>query len=137
LNCTRRTKPSIPNRRVHACIQDGSCDFAISQEEGAAIFPTAKVITGVVARDGMEEIVGLEPLIKVTCRWHLFPIDVAFAAPKDINIKLCLEGVEIMDLGVIEWVSGEPGNIEKGKADVSRKLRMVNGVPKGLFVQKS
>jgi len=124
-------------RRVCACIQDGGCDFAIAQEEHATILSLPKVTMGVVARDCTEGLVGLEPLIKVTCRWHPFPIDAALTAPKDINIKLCLEGMKIMDLGVIEWVSGEPGNIAKGKADVTGKLWMVNRVPKGLFIQKS
>jgi len=40
----------------------------------------AKVIMGVVARDCMKGIVGLEPLIKMPCRWHPFPVDVTLAA---------------------------------------------------------
>ncbi len=64
------------------------------------------------------------------------PIDVAPAAKKDINIKLCLECTKIMDLGAIEWVNGGSGNIAKGKVDWTRELRMVNRVPKSLFIQR-
>jgi len=90
-----------PNWRGGAHVQDGSCDLAIPQEEGATIMSAAKVIMGVMARDCTEGIVGLEPLIKVTCRWHLFPIHVALAAPKDINIELCLEAWRSWTLGLL------------------------------------
>ncbi len=45
-----------------------------------------------------------------------------------MNIKLCLESTEIIDLGVVDWVNGEPSNIAEGKVDVARELRTVNGI---------
>jgi len=45
-----------------------------------------------------------------------------------MNIKLCLESTEIIDLGVVDWVNGEPSNIAEGKADVARELRTVKVV---------
>ncbi len=90
--------PMSQTRRVCARIPVVICHFPGGR---CPILSVAKVIMGVVARDCMEGIVGTEPLIKVTCRWHLFPIHVALAAPKDINIELCLEAWRSWTLGLL------------------------------------
>jgi len=59
---------------------------------------SAKVIVSVVARDGMELVVGAEPLVEAASWWLVFPVEVAFTTPKDVNIKLSLKGMEDMDL---------------------------------------
>jgi len=80
--------PLSQTRGVGTRIQDGSSDLDMPQEESTTVLFVAKVIVGLMARDCVEWIVGLEPLIKVACRCHLFPIDVAPTASKYINIKL-------------------------------------------------
>jgi len=52
----------------------------------------------VVARDDMGWVMGLQPFKEAVSWWHLFPIDVAFAATKDVNLKLSLESTKIVDL---------------------------------------
>jgi len=51
---------------------------------------------GVVARDGAEGVMRSEPFVELASWWHSFPIDVAFTATKYVNIKLSLEGSQIM-----------------------------------------
>jgi len=41
---------------------------------------------------------GSRTICKVASWWHLFPVKVAFAATKDIDIKLSLKGMEIVYL---------------------------------------
>jgi len=96
-----------------------------------------KVIVGVVARDHMERIVGAEPFVEAASWWHAFPAEVTFTAPKDVNIKLSLESMEIVDLQVVVSINGKSGHIAESKSDVAREFGMVKGVTKGLIMRKS
>ncbi len=109
----------------------------MTQKEGAAKLFLTKIIVDVVARDDSERVRRSEPFIESTSWGHLFPVEIAFAASKYIDLELCLEGSEILHLGVVVNVEGETSNVTKGKADVSSGFDTVKGVTKGLFVWKS
>jgi len=116
---------------------DGSHNPPVAQKEGATIFSSAKVIVDVVARDGMEGVMGSEPFVEAASWWHLFSIDFAFAATKDFNLKLSLKSTKIMDLQVVVSIDREAGHIPKGKTDVAGGFSMAKRVAKGLIVWKS
>ncbi len=40
---------------------------------------------------------GLEPFVEAASWWHVFPVDVAFAAAKNVSLKLSLESTKIDD----------------------------------------
>jgi len=91
---------------------------------------------GDMARDSMEGVMGPEQFIEVAHWWHAFPVDIALASTKDINVKLSLESLEIRDFGIVVDFNGKPGDIAEGKLDVARVLGTINGITKGLFMQK-
>jgi len=84
----------------------------------------------------MERVGRAEPFIQPSSWWHLFPVEVAFATTKDVNIKLGLECPKVLHLCVVVDINRESGNITKGKADMSIGFGMVKGIAKGLFVGK-
>jgi len=86
-----RPKGSIPGR-------DRSGNLTMSQKEGATILSLAKVIVGVVVRNCTDQVMGAEPFVEVTSWWHTFPFGMTFKATKDVNVKLSLESMEIMNL---------------------------------------
>ena len=64
----------------------------------ATILLLANIIMGVMARDSAEGVMGLEPFVELASWCHSFPVDVAFAATKNVSLKLSLESMKIMDL---------------------------------------
>jgi len=96
-----------------------------------------KVIVGVVARDNLERVAGAEPFIEAASWLHAFPVEVAFAATKEVHIKLSLESMEIMNLGVVVSINKKSGHIEESKLDAAREFDTVKGITKGLITRKS
>jgi len=121
-------------RRLEGSIPVPEIDVVIS--EGPSILLLAIVIMGIVARDHSKGVMGAEPLVKLARWWHPLPINVAFAPTKDINIKVCLESSNILNLGIVERVYGEPSNVTKGKMNVARLLHPIQSVTKNLFIGK-
>jgi len=98
---------------------------------------STKVIMGVVARDHAERVVGVEPFVEAANWWHVFPVKVAFTTTKDVNIKLSLESMEVVNLQVVVSINGKSGHIAEDKSDVAREFGTVKRVTKGLIVRKS
>jgi len=70
------------------------------------------------------------------CKGGLIPVEVAFAAAKNVDIELSLEGLEVMNLGIVVGVHWKPSHIEEGKLDVAWRLSTVNGVTKNWLCRK-
>ncbi len=66
-----------------------------------------------------------------------FSVEVAFTTPKDIHLKLGLEGPEVLYLGVVVNVKRKSSNVAKGNVDMPIRFGTVEGVAKGLFIGKS
>ena len=109
----------------------------MAQKKGAAKLFLAKIIMDVVTRDDSERVRRAEPFIESASWGHLLPVEVAFTASKYIYLELCLEGSEVLHLGVIVNIKGEARNVTKGKLDMPSGFDMVKGVTKGLFMWES
>ena len=109
----------------------------MAQKEGAAKLFLTKIIVDVVTRDDSERVRRAEPFIESASWGHLLPVEITFAASKYIYLELCLEGSEVLHLGVIINIEGEASNVTKSKSDVPSGFDMVKGVTKGLFVWES
>jgi len=134
-----KAKPgSVPKTQgICSSSRDRRSNLAISQKESVTILMLAKVIVGVVARDCMEGVMGLEPFVEMASWWHMFTVEIPFAYTKDVNIKLSLRDMEIMNLWVGVGINGESSHIAEGKLDVDWEFCMVKRVTKGLILWKS
>ena len=79
----------------------------------------SKVIVRVVSGYNPKGVRGAKPLIKAAGGWHLFPVDVALATAKDINIVLSLECSKLLHLGIVVWVDRKAVNIPKGQSNMA------------------
>jgi len=109
----------------------------MSQKEGTTKLFLAKIIVDIVTRDNMERVGRAEPFIESASWGHLLPVEVAFTTSKYIYLELCLEGSEVLHLGVIVNIKGEASNVTKSKLDMPSGFDMVKGVTEGLFMWES
>jgi len=109
----------------------------MSQKEGTTKLFLAKIAVDVVTHDNTERVGRVEPFIESASWGHLLPVEVAFTTSKYIYLELCLEGSEVLHLGVIVNIKGEASNVTKGKSDMPSGFDMVKGVTEGLFMWES